>query len=296
MMDVKDDNVLDARGDPTDSLRLIDLKRYPIHRPDSAALKAAITHARTGLAKDGCAHLAGFIRPEALQALAHETTDFARFALHSSTEYTPYGQAPDESFPFGHPRRCGHRTSSGSVTRDIIPTDALIQQLYANRDLMSFVAACLGAERVHHFADPMRGLIINSMDKGNSLGWHFDASEFIVSLMTRRAEDGGQFEYCPDIRWPGEENYDAVGRVLAGDRGPVKALDLKAGHLQIFKGRYALHRVRQIEKGVRHTVIFGYARDPGFIGSVGSTLKVYGRVTQAHIDAKAHRHSDGLAD
>lgn len=295
-MDVNDDNVLEGRDDQKESLQLIDLTRYPIHQPDSATLKAAIAHAQTGLAKDGCAHLAGFIRPDALQALAHETTDFSRFALHSSAEYTPYGQGPDESFPIGHPRRCGHLTSSGSVTRDIIPKDALIQQLYANRDLMNFVAACLGAERVHHFADPMRGLIINSMDEGNSLGWHFDANEFIVSLMTRRAEAGGLFEYCPDIRWPGEENYDDVGRVLAGERGPVKVLDLKAGDLQIFKGRYALHQVRQVEKGVRHTVIFGYARAPGFIGSVGSTLKVYGRVTQAHIDAEATRHSDGLAD
>lgn len=289
-------NVLDPACDPKESLRLIDVERYPIHRADSAALKAAIAHARAGLVKDGCAHLAGFIRPDALQDLADETTDFSRFALHSSAEYTPYGSGPDESFPSGHPRRYGHLTSSGSVTRDIIPTDALIQQLYANRDLMNFVAACLGAERVHHFADPMRGLIINSMQEGNSLGWHFDANEFIVSLMTRRAKEGGQFEYCPDIRWPGEENYEAVGRVLAGDRAPVKVLDLKAGDLQIFKGRYALHRVRKIEKGIRHTVIFGYARDPGFIGSVGSTLKVYGRVTQAHIDAEAHRHSDGLAD
>jgi len=161
---------------------------------------------------------------------------------------------------------------------------------------MGFVAACLGAKEVYQFADPMRGLIINTMDEGNTLGWHFDANEFIVSLMTRRAEHGGEFEYCPDIRWPGHENYEAVAGVLNGDRASVKTLELQVGDLQIFKGRYALHRVRQIEQGARHTVIFGYAREPGFIGSVASTLKVYGRVMQDHLDADAIRYSDGLAD
>ena len=116
---------------------------------------------------------------------------FHRSPLHSSEEYTPYGSGPDDSFPTDHPRRRAHSTTSGSVTRDLIPTDGLIQQIYGNPHLIAFIAACLSADEIYQFADPMRGLIINSMDEGNVLGWHFDANEFIVSLMTRRAEVGG---------------------------------------------------------------------------------------------------------
>ena len=84
--------------------------------------------------------------------------------------------------------------------------------------------------------------------------------------------------------------------VLDGKPDLVKNLDLQVGDLQLFKGRYSLHRVNQIGKGARHTVIFGYARQPNFIGSVASTMKVYGRVMQQHIDAEHTRQTDGLAD
>jgi len=56
-----------------------------------------------------------------------------------------------------------------------------------------------------------------------------------------------------------------------------------------------MHRVAPTS-GQRHTVIFGYSREAGFIGSVKSTMQVYGRVMQEHIDSDHLRNSDGLAD
>ncbi len=281
---------------PRDGMNVIDMDRYPLDQPNSDVMQQVIAQARAGLEKDGCARLSRFIRPEAHEALARETTALSPLALHSSEEYTPYGTGPDDSFPDNHPTRRMHRTTSGSVTRDLIPTDGLIQQIYGNPYLIAFIAACLSAEEIYQFADPMRSLIINSMDEGNALGWHFDANEFIVSLMTRRADAGGMFEYCPGIRAPGHENFDDVKGVLDGKLDLVKNLDLQVGDLQLFKGRHSLHRVNPIVKGTRHTAIFGYARQPGFIGSVASTMKVYGRVMQEHIDAEPTRQTDGLAD
>ena len=281
---------------PLDALSLVDLARYPIHEPQNPVLASAIAEARAGLARDGCARIPGFIREDARDTLARETEGLSGLALQSLEEYTPYGSGPDAGFPERHPRRRTHRTTSGSVTRDLIPMETGIQQLYNSQHMARFVAACLDADHVHQFADPMRGLIINTMGEGNVLNWHFDANEFIVSLMTRRARKGGRFEYCPGIRRPGNENFDAVRDVLDGKRDPVKVLDLQVGDLQIFKGRYSLHRVLPIEKGHRDTVIFGFARQPGFIGSVESTRRVYGRVMQEHIDAENRLHGDGLAD
>ena len=123
----------------------------------------------------------------------------------------------------------------------------------------------------------------------------FDANEFVVSLMTRRSDQGGEFEYCPNIRQPRAENYDSVLAVLNEDRDRVKVLDLQVGDIQIFKGRISMHRVAPTI-GRRQTVIFGYAREPGYIGSVESTLRIYGRVMQEHVDADHIRHSDGLSD
>ena len=131
--------------------------------------------------------------------------------------------------------------------------------------------------------------------KGQQLAWHYDTNEFIVSLLTRKPEKGGAFEYVPDLRRPGDERYDDVERVLDGRSDRVRSLALELGDLQIFKGRFSLHRVVKGE-GERHTVIFGYAKEPGFIGRVERTRKVHNRVTQAHIEAEKRVRNDGLAD
>ncbi len=276
-------------------LGIVDLNRYSVDKPRHPDLSSIISGARAGLQRDGCARLSGFIHPSHHEALARETRDLAKHALFSTEQYTPYGQPPDESFPADHPRRRVHRTSSGNVTCDLIPADSPFQQLYRNNYFKQFIAACLETEIIYEFADPMRALTINAMPHGTYLGWHFDANDFIVSLMTRRADAGGTFNYCPAIRAPGNENYEAVQSVLDGDREHVKNLDLEVGDLQIFKGRYAMHQVTPVT-GERQTVLFGYAHEPGFIGSAASTLRVYGRVMQAHIDADDARHTDGLED
>jgi len=281
--------------DSQDALTPVDLERYPIHRPGDPLLQGVIQQVRENLEDEGCARLAGFVRPELRAALRRETAELAPQAVVSNDPYTPYGTAADESFPEGHPRRQEFRSTSGNVGKDQVPEHSLTMRLYHSDSFRGFLAACLSADEIYEFADPIRGLTVNVMREGTSLGWHFDANEFVVTLMTCRATSGGLFEYCPGIREPGNENYAAVQSVLEGARERVKVLDLQIGDLQLFKGRFSMHRVTQVT-GERHTVIFGYSRKPGFIGRVASTMRVYGRVMQEHIDAEAERHEDGLTD
>jgi len=286
-------NISNDRGDLVH--RLIDTQSFPIDAVGSDRYHALVDDARAQLATDGCVRFSQFIKLSHQQQFRQETEELAPLALFSTQEHTPYGTPPDGSFDPGHPRNKTHRTTSGNVTRDLIPETTLIQQLYLNPVFQNFVADCLEADAIFPFRDPMRGLIINAMPDNTTLGWHFDANEFIVSLMTRKAEGGGEFEYCPNIRRPGDENYDAIRGVLDDKRDHVKVLDLQIGDIQIFKGRFSMHRVAPT-RGRRHTVIFGYSREPGYIGSVESTMRIYGRVMQDHIDADHIRHSDGLAD
>jgi len=274
---------------------IVDLESYPLVKPRSEAYRRLLASARAQLDDVGCVRFSQFIRARHQAALRTETEALAPFALFSREEYTPYGTGPDDSFPPGHPRRNPHRTTSGNVTRDLIPDTTLIQKLYRSPRFQAFIAGCLEADEIYPFRDPMRGLIINAMPHDTTLGWHFDANEFVVSLMTKRADAGGLFEYCPGIRGPGDENYVAVQAVLEDRSELVRKLDLQVGDIQIFKGRFSLHRVAPTV-GQRQTAIFGYSREPGYIGSVESTMRVYGRVMQEHIDADHIRHSDGLAD
>jgi hypothetical protein len=285
-----------AATEPAYSLGdIADLDDYPIDRPGTSAYDACVAHIRAGLRADGCACLRDLVRPELQAALQQEVAAIAPRAHFSHGRITPYFNEDEPDLPADHPRRRFDEFSNGFVAMDWFPVNGICLTLYRDPDFMRFIADCLEEETLYTFDDPLAGVVSNIMPEGTSLPWHYDTNEYIVSLMTLQPHTGGSFEYCPDLRRPGDENYDAVQAVLDGDRSRVKVLDLRPGDLQIFKGRFSMHRVVPGE-GERHTVLFGYARQPGFIGRVFRTRQVHGRVTQAHIDAEKDRRDDGLDD
>jgi len=138
--------------------------------------------------------------------------------------------------------------------------------------------------------------VVNVLEPGREHPWHFDTNAFTVSLMTRNPEGGGLFEYCPEMRSANDEHLAAVRAVITGaSRERVRQLDLEPGDLQLFKGRYALHRVAPVTgRHARHTVIFAYCEQPGIVGSLERTRQLFGRVLPIHRDAV--RVPDALLD
>ena len=111
------------------------------------------------------------------------------------------------------------------------------------------------------------------------MGWHFDNADFVTTLMLRPAEAGGLYEYAPGLRRPEDEAYDAVARVLDGAREAVRALDLEAGALVVFRGRYALHRVTPVEGAhSRLLAVLSYDPKPGKMLTEHTRKIFYGRV------------------
>lgn len=273
--------------------RLVNLEQYPITQPGSDAYQAAVETVRARLREDGCALLTHFIRDEIVGRLQEESEALAPQAFFSDNNVNPYVTQDDPSLPEDHPARFFQHYTNGFVARDLIPEDAIVQRLYRNPGFQRFVADCLEEPVIHEFADPIAGLVINVMPDDTELPWHFDTNEFIVSLMTRRPDSGGEFQYAPSIRQPRNENFAAVQRVLEGNHGEVKSLTLNTGDLQLFKGRYSMHRVAAA-KGQRLCTLLGYAKAPDMMGSLEHTRKIYGRVTQQHIDAENQRRQDNL--
>ncbi|HSK38868.1 MAG TPA: hypothetical protein VK943_03790 [Arenibaculum sp.] len=277
---------------------LIDTTAYPLDDPAAPAGRALVAACREQLAETGCVVLKAFIRADALPVLTAESRRLGPTAHFNSTRTNPYNGSGDASLPADHPRNVFQRRDNGFVAGDQIGPETAVRRLYEDPRLKALVAACVGAGEIHEYADPLAGLVINVLRPGCQHPWHYDTNEFIVSVMTQEPEDGGLFEYCPGIRSPEGENFDAVGRVLAGDRGPVRSLKLEPGDLQIFFGRYSLHRVAPVAGcRERHTLILGYAKEPGVIGRPERTRNIFGRCTQAHIDAEAsRRRADTLED
>jgi hypothetical protein len=133
----------------------------------------------------------------------------------------------------------------------------------------------------------LSGLCLNVIAPGRAHPWHFDTNEFTVSMVTQEPEAGGVFEYCPNIRSARAENFEDVRAVLAG-RGEhlIRRLALRPGYLQLFTGRYSLHRVTSVDGTARHSAIFAYSQRPGVIGTVARTRQLFGRVAAAHLAAE----------
>jgi hypothetical protein len=84
--------------------------------------------------------------------------------------------------------------------------------------------------------------------------------------------------------------------VLDNDRSLIHTLRLEPGDLQIFKGRYSLHRVTPLEgERLRYVAIFSYVEEPGMVGQPERTRQLYGRVLPIHLE-RAGQRSDALVD
>jgi hypothetical protein len=124
------------------------------------------------------------------------------------------------------------------------------------------------------------------VEEGGGFPWHFDTNNYTVTLAIQNGEGGGEFEYAPWLRDAADENYAGVEAVLDGRSDPmnfrVKSLALEPGDLQIFKGRYALHRVRPVTGArARYVGIFSFVEEPGMMAKPERCKQLYGRVRVA---------------
>ena len=120
---------------------------------------------------------------------------------------TVYLGFPDESFPLDHPQQWLGNYDVGAVAYDLFPPESPIRRLYEWGELTQFVAAIMGLDVIYPYADPLGALNLAVMGDGDELQWHFDQTDFVVSLALQRRRRGGDFEVSPFIR-------DRRGRAL----------------------------------------------------------------------------------
>ncbi|MCK9878632.1 arpA protein [Frankia sp. Ag45/Mut15] len=268
---------------------LVDTASYPISEPTSAQWWNVVSRARHDLAANGCSVLPGFIAPTAFGHLAEECSSIAGLGYDHIEDVNAYNIPVDAALPADHPGRHIMRRGNAFVARDQIPAGFDIHRLYRSAGFQHFVAACFGLPAVHELADPLAGLCLNVISPGLEHPWHFDTNEFAVSILTQAAQTGGTFEYCPNIRTAQAENFDDVRAVLRGtDDRLVHRLALRPGDLQLFLGRYSMHRVSPVQGGTaRHCAIFAYTERAGVIGSRERTRQLFGRFLPEHESADA---------
>ena len=272
----------------------INLKTYPIGAdgPERVALLESV---RADLERDGCAVLKGFLTADGVAALTAEAESVSEQGYRSFNRTNAYFTKDDPDLPADHPKRQFFDRSNAFIPADNFSPDGALRQIHDFEGFDAFIQACLQEENFYRYADPLADVIVNMAEEGEGFPWHFDTNNFTVTLAIQNAESGGAFEYAPAIRAE-NENFDEVGRVLRGQSDRVKVLELEPGDLQLFRGRYSLHRVAPLKgQRRRYVAIFSYVEEPNMVGAPERTEQLYGRTLPIHHE-RAGQRIDALMD
>ncbi len=257
---------------------ILDLDRFPLDRPGSTGWLDLVARCKAGLAAEGMFNLEGLMRPQAIaKAMAEVGPIMERLSFLHKRHHNIYfrkevpGLAPD------HPALQMVDTINHTVCGDQLE-QTVIDWVYSWPQMAVFLAATMDKSALFTMADPLARMNIMRYGEGEALNWHFDRSEFTTTLLLQEPSGGGEFLYRTDLRSDSNPNFDGVARVLEGKDPEVKSHFLKAGTLNVFKGKNTLHKVTKC-KGPqdRFIAVFSYYERPGVRFTKEEQVGFYGR-------------------
>ncbi|MCE2516539.1 MAG: 2OG-Fe(II) oxygenase [Alphaproteobacteria bacterium] len=260
---------------PQDRLRaIVDWGNYPL---DDPRLSDALAEQ---LAEDGVIALDGFLRPNVTAALREQAAGLADKAYFTNSTHNVYLTPKDEARDDDHVFNRQLVSSKGCITTDQVPAESDLVALYDAPAFRQFIARIVGEDALFEYADPLSSINVHYAGAGKELNWHFDNSEFAITLLLQKPEDGGRFEYLRDVRdaEAGEMNFDGVEAILDGRTTP-SFLPIEPGTLVLFRGRNAIHRVTPtIGDTDRILVVLAYNSKPGIALSETARMTFFGRL------------------
>ena len=230
-------------------------------------------------------------------ALAAEAEGVAQRAHRTFNRTNAYFTEDDPSLPASHPKRRFFDRSNAFVPADNFKSAGPLRTVFDAPGFDRFIQDCLQEAAFFRYADPLADAIVNVAEEGPGFPWHFDTNNFTVTLAIQNAEQGGAFEYAPAIRdAEGNEGFDEVARVIDGTSDKVRVLELRPGDLQLFRGRYSLHRVAPLSGPTpRYVAILSYVDKPDMVATPERAKQLYGRVLPVHFQ-RSGRRTDTLLD
>jgi hypothetical protein len=275
---------------------IINLTKYSINDTGSIKYRELINYTRKQLNEDGCCVLPNFIRPDSIQKMKDEVDRNLSKIYFTNDKHNPYFTKDDKTLHEEHPKRIFTVRQSGYLNSDDLEKNSDLNKFYDLEEMLKFVSDSLEVFPLYKWADPLGKNPYSIMHTDHYFPWHFDGNEFTLSVLIQKAEIGGLFEYASDIRSKDNENFEEVAKVLKGNRKKIKSLDLKPGDLQIFKGRFSMHRVTKIEgKTSRYIALPCYVKDPLKINKPEHSKQVYGKALPIHFK-RENIKGDGLTD
>ena len=257
---------------------ILDLDRYPLDRPGSPAWLELLARCKAELAQDGMFNIEGLIRPEAIiKAMAEVAPTMERLSFLHKRSHNIYfrkevpGLAPD------HPALKTVDTINHTICGDQLE-QTVVDWIYNWPHLAVFLTSAMDKTALFTMADPLARVNIMRYGDGEALNWHFDRSEFTTTLLLQEPSGGGEFLYRTNLRSETDPNYDGVAAVLEGRDNAVKSHYLRAGTLNVFKGKNTLHKVTTCTGAQsRFIAVFSYYDRPGVRFNREEQVGFYGR-------------------
>jgi len=230
------------------------------------------------LESEGILVFNSFISNNGLDILQKEASELKDLSYKSSSEYNVYVSEYDSSFSEDSPRNRIMSTSKKCIPNDLIPYNSILQKIYDSKIIRSFFKGLLNKNELYPYSDPLSSININYYDEGDALGWHFDNSDFTITLLIKNCKKGGIYEFFNDMRYKdGKEDYTFVEKILDNKVSGTKVESLE-GDLMIFKGNKSIHQVTAVEEGERVLVTFNYNEAEGIPLSEKSRKTFFGRI------------------
>ncbi len=257
---------------------LLDLERYPLHRPESPEYEKLVEQCRADLSSDGMFNLSGFFRP----GIAQQAADAAKPAMDTvsfrhARKHNVYFKDDMPGIDDAHPAMIKSQTVNHTLCADQLEGNPVID-VYEWLPFADFLAATMGKEKLYQMDDPMARVNVQATRDGEGLNWHFDRSEFTTTILLQAPKVGGELEYRKDLRTPDDQNYEGVAAVLAGKDPKIKRIMPLPGALNVFRGVNTPHRVVPVQGDTERVIaIFSFYETPGVIFSAEEQIGFYGR-------------------
>jgi hypothetical protein len=257
----------------------LDLDRFPLDQPNTEAYRALVARCRAKLASGGMFNLDGFLKPEHAQAetLAH-TPKMDSESFDHTREHNIYFLKSVPGRGDDHPALTRFQTSNNTLCADQLQ-GSIVQQTYDWPPLQAFLAEVMEKPALYPMADPLAAFNVMRYQEGQGLNWHFDRSEFTVTLLLQAPSAGGIFEYSTDLRTAEDPNYDGVVCLLRDEDPQMQQMTVVPGTLNVFRGVNTPHRVTPVRGPMaRMVAVLTYYEKPGAMFTQTEQLGFYGRI------------------
>ena len=255
---------------PTEEMnKLIDLDRYPIDRLDNKAGQLLVAQCRSDLDDCAAAMLPKFVRQAAITKMAEEAKSLVQVAhRYDGDRVTFYEEddkgCSDDGSLKSAVRSTRHPNRYCQILNYQIPNHSDLRAIYLWPPLAEFIRQVLNVEQLFLSQCPHLALTMKVAYEGDTDGWHYDPNDGVITLVLQTADNGGEFEYAPNIRNKINQNYAGVDRLFKSPDVEATRPILEPGTFTFFNGRHSMHRVRQVgsTRQPRIVSIFSFDQRP----------------------------------